>query len=429
MSAQRVIAMMIATLLLSASSRNVCTAQVSEGTRHSVERAMTLVRDGKPLAGLTILEQDSEKTDELQSIIPEMRTFVGDWQGAHRAMDDSSSKPSKDKASFLEPVIPIPALDAIVEQAKNHRIVILNEAHHVPQHRAFILQVLRKLRSQGFEYYAAEALNEDSAALNKRGYAIRTTGFYTNEPVFGAVVHDALAMGFKLIAYEATGNTSTSDPVTDINVRETKQCSNLMERLFAKNSDARVVIHVGYHHAMERPVKRDDGREILWMASRLAQATGINPLTIDQTIHTEKGDTSSATPQWQEAVKNGWLDQPIVLKRKDDNFHVTGDFANQVDIQVFHPPTKLIDGRPDWLVDDPGRVPVSIPDDIRAESARLLVQALIEDQSEDAIPFDLLVLMPGEPRPKLLLKPGKYRIIAQDEQGRGIARQSLSVGS
>jgi hypothetical protein len=261
--------------------------------------------------------------------------------------------------------------------------------------------------------------------LTRRGYAIRGTGFYTNEPVFGDVLREALAMGFKLVAYESTSDKSPADPVDAINSREAGQCRNLMDRLFAKHADARVIVHVGFDHVMERPRKLDDGREINWMAARLARATGINPLTIDQTMHTERGDASLTTPQWQQAFKNGWLGQAIVLNRRDGAFEVTGHFAGSVDMQVFHPPTKLIDGRPDWLVIGTGRAAVSIPEEIRTESARVLVQAFMQREREDAIPVDQVVLIPGEPRPKLFLKPGEYRMVIQDERGREILRRPL----
>jgi hypothetical protein len=424
MPARGMMTVRIAALLFLSHSLEVCIAEEPEAMRHSVERAMALVTDGKPLAGLATLESDADKDHSLQELAT-LRSFVGDWHGAHLAMDNSLPKRPKDAAPFSEPVIRSSALDAIVEQARHHHIVIVNEAHHVPQHRAFILQMLRKLRTQRFEYYAVETLDEDVQQLTRRGYAVRATGFYTNEPVFGDVIREALAMGFKLVAYEATSNTSPADPVDAINSRETGQCRNLMERLFAKDADARVIVHVGFDHVMERPRKLENGREISWLAARLARATGCNPLTIDQTMHSERGAARLATPQWQQAVKNGWLDQPIVLKRKDGAFDVTGHFAGSVDIQILHPPTKLIDGRPDWLVNGTGRTAVSIPEDIRAESARVLVQAFLQRESEDAIPVDQVVLMPGEPRPKLLLKPGEYRIVVQDVRGREILRRPL----
>ncbi|HVA45893.1 MAG TPA: hypothetical protein VNH11_05850 [Pirellulales bacterium] len=430
-AASGVIAVRIAVILFLTHSLKVCVAQELPGTTLRLcEQADELVGEGKPLTGLIVLESERDKDPLLQQQLAVLRSCVGDWRGAHQAMDTLTRKPPQKAVPFSESVVCVSALDAIAEQARDHRIVIVNEAHHVPQHRAFILRLLPKLRAQGYKYYAAEALVEDDVQeLKTRGYATRGTGGYMNEPVFGDVIREALALGLTPIAYEDTSGTSLADQVDDINSRETEQCRNLTNRLFSKEPDARVIVHVGYSHAMERPEKAKDGREIVWLAARLARATGSDPLTIDQTLHTERGDATLATPQWRQAVKNGWLDRPVVLRHGDGAFDVTGSVAGSVDMQVLHPPTKIIEGRPDWLVTATGRVAVSIPDEVRAESVRMLVQAFIQHESDDAIPFDQALLMPGEPRPKLLLKPGEYRMVIQDERGMEILRRPLVIAS
>jgi hypothetical protein len=197
--------------------------------------------------------------------------------------------------------------------------------------------------------------------------------------------------------------------------------------VFAKDPDAKVVVHVGFDHAMERPRKLKDGKEITWMAARLARELGIDLLTIDQTLHTERGAIEFATPQWRQAIENGWLDNPIVVQREDGNFVVTGHFAGLVDMQLFHPPTKIVEGRPNWLVRMEGRTPVAVPGEIRAEKGRVLVQAFIREEGEDAIPLDQTLLVPGAARPMLFLTPGQYRVLAQDERGEEVYRGSLVV--
>lgn len=387
-----------------------------------VERALGLVIEGKPLAGIKILESAGGDDAAIQSAIATLRVFAGDSAGALKAMEKSYPPRNENENPFSVPVEPSPAIETIVEQAKRHRIVVINEAHHVSQHRAFVLRLLPKLRDLGFKYFAAEALDEDGQHLKIRGYPIRQTGFYTNDHVFGDVIRKAVALGFTPVAYEATSPDAPQDPIDAINVREEEQCRNLIERIFTKDTDARVIIHVGFDHAMERP-RKEDQKEIKWLAARIAVGTGTNPLTIDQTEHSERG-LGKESPQWQQSRKNGWLTQPIVLNRNDGNFDVSGHFAGFVDIQVLHPPSKYSEGRPDWLLDT-GRSAVAVPDAIRAVSGRVLVEVFIEAESEDAVPFDRVVLAQNGSRPKLLLVPGKYRIVAQDEQGTEIKRLPL----
>jgi hypothetical protein len=57
----------------------------------------------------------------------------------------------------------------------------------------------------------------------------------------------------------------------------------------------------------------------------------------------------------------------------------------------------------------------------------VLVQAFADRESDAAVPCDQLVLTADEPRPKLLLRPGKYRVVVQDEAGKELSRQTLVV--
>lgn len=56
-----------------------------------------------------------------------------------------------------------PALPEIREVASRHSLVILNESHSRPQHRAFIGEVVEMLRADGFTHYAAETLSVEGA--------------------------------------------------------------------------------------------------------------------------------------------------------------------------------------------------------------------------------------------------------------------------
>jgi hypothetical protein len=186
MTAHGMMPMPVAAILFLSLSLQVCIAQQPEAMQDPFERAMEFLTDGKPLAGLATVESETHKEHSVhQQDLATMRSFVGDWYGALQAIDNSAPKRPKDTPPSSEAAVRSSALDAIVEQTRHHHIVIVNEAHHVPQHRSFILQMLRKLRTQGFEYYAVETLDEDVLELTRRGYPIHATGFYTNEPVFG----------------------------------------------------------------------------------------------------------------------------------------------------------------------------------------------------------------------------------------------------
>ncbi len=407
------------------------TAQQASQNVAEAQRAFRLLNEGKYLAALTAMEQSAPAGDSAaQQELATLRSFVGDCAEALQAMDAAvPNSAAVGKTSDLpEQAAPQSALDAIVAAARDRQIVILNEAHHVPRHREFSRQLMVRLREAGFEYLAAETFNPNTASLVRRKYPNRSTGYYSMEPVFGQMIRQAMQLGYQPVAYETPKLFGqTGDNIDRINARETAQCHNLIRQIFSRAPDARVFIHVGYSHATEDFQKLADGRELAWMAARLKRETGIDPLTIDQTSQTERSRPELSSPDWQRAAERNWLNGPVVVVNGDGTSFVSADYRGRVDMQVFHPPARLVDGRPDWLHHAGHRQPVPIPAGLTPESGRVLVQAFLETESDDAIPVDQLVLDDGGQMPVLLLPPGEYRIVVQDEQGDEISRQPLVV--
>lgn len=243
--------------------------------------------------------------------------------------------------------------DAIAEiraAARRTRIVIVNEAHHVPRDRAFGLAVARALRPLGYSVLAAEAFNNPGgektlaqmAELQRDGYPRQETGFYTKDPVFGDFVRQALALGYQPVAYEQTGAQST--PNGGIAEREQAQADNLAA-ILRRMPDKKILIFVGFSHVTEAPIPRGDGREE-WMASRLKRMTGIDPLTLDQTVITE--GASARDMRQAHDLLAGRIEKPSVVKLNGKPY-TTGPYRDAVDFHVVHPPLKLVRGRPAWL--------------------------------------------------------------------------------
>ena len=146
------------------------------------------------------------------------QTFIGDYPGAHEsysirqlaARDDAPSPLGGDWS-------PKPALDAIAGLARGRKAIFLNEAHNVPITRSLTVQLLPRLRAEGYTYFAAETLYEsDAEGLRQRGYPIPKSGFYTMEPIAAEMVRSAIRLGFKIVAYE-------SEPPGNGDVREYAQ--------------------------------------------------------------------------------------------------------------------------------------------------------------------------------------------------------------
>jgi len=94
--------------------------------------------------------------------------MVGDYTGALLAMHDrqsgrviSGEKRAMNEKTATDVIAnhnPAPALATIVKEAAGRQIVILNEGHHVPRHRAFAQQLAIELRKSGFEFLACVGL-------------------------------------------------------------------------------------------------------------------------------------------------------------------------------------------------------------------------------------------------------------------------------
>jgi hypothetical protein len=94
---------------------------------------------------------------------------------------------------------------------------------------------------------------------------------------------------------------------------------------------------------------------------------------------------------------------------------VLGTYRGDADMQVFHRPTKIVQGRPDWLGMDGYRKPQEIPAALLPTSGRRLVKAVIEAEGESSIAVDQVLVQAGEqPLPVLMLPPGHFKFLYEE---------------
>ena len=310
----------------------------------------------------------------------------------------------------------VDALDAIVSRARDTRLVILNEDHASPRDRAFGLDVAKALRPLGYDVLAVEALSNvadphaAAAAMEKLrrdGHAGFLSGAYLPDPVFADFLRQALAIGYRPVAYEATGFDPSADAATRMVRREEEQAAYVVERALRANPSSKVLLYVGFSHAAENPqaVGQETRR---WLASRLKQATGIDPLTIDQTTLNGYG---AGVPSLYGAVSASLAAKPVSLFA-DGRPLVLGEYAGLVDMQVAHPRERLVGGRPSWLL-RMGRRMTSVPTSFLPSSGRRLVQAFIASENA-GVPVDQVVVTAGKPAPVLMLPRLKVRFAVQE---------------
>jgi hypothetical protein len=311
------------------------------------------------------------------------------------------------------------AIRAIVEHARDRRIVIVNEAHDSPRDRAFVLRLAEALRPLGFTHFAAEAFMNVSAEIANRemgwletaGYPRRNTGTYTAEPMFGYLVRRVMALGYRPVAYEARATPEHMAAPMDerIALREQAQAENLARALAAAGPDAKMLIHVGYSYAAERP---QPPGETEWMAARLARLAGLDPLTIEQTELSEVAFSPRARALHRALASRVGRSPAIFMK--DGTPLATGPLGQATDLQVVHPVVASLAGRPDWLRET-GRLAAAIPPELLPGEGRRLVQAFVAGEAEDAVPLDQALVVAGQEPPVLYVPEGtEIRWAVQD---------------
>ena len=313
------------------------------------------------LANVTRVQQEMDRfkndaywSGTLLQLLGTEYSWVGRHQKALECFDLQYYSRSKKPAQLVDAdrFEPCDAVAAILELADKHRVVMINEAHHVPLHRAFTLQLLEGLHRKGFRYFAAETLLAGDDTLQTRGYPTLKTGGYTAEPVYADLVRTALSLGYKVTPYECEDSLSpqTDNPVPAMNVREQGQARNLKERILDKDPNAKIIVHADFAHIYKKPQINKLG-ELHWMALVFQELSCIEPLSIDQTEMSETNKPENENADYRFAIDKGLVkDRPVVLRdtEKGSYFVRTAD-GDFYDLTVIHPRTHYENGRPTWL--------------------------------------------------------------------------------
>lgn len=302
------------------------------------------------------------------------------------------------------------AVSSIARVAASHQVVMINEAHHVPQHRAFTLQLLEALWTRGFRYLAIEDLGAQDSTLQQRGYPTAKSGFYMAEPIYGEMVRTALRIGYRLVPYEA------GDP--NPAVREQGQAEHLVERIFRKDSAAKVIVHAGYAHIDE--IGARTGSET--MAQRFKKMTGMDPLTIDQTEMSERSVPALEREAYRSIAPK--LNRVSVFVNESGGLWSLEPQRN--DVTVLHPRTRYIGGRPRWAGLSGRRVPYRVGSGACGRAPRCLLFARAVGEDSTSVPSDQLEVTAGVGA-TLYLRPGRYTLTTQDAAGQELARRPIRV--
>src|SRR3954447_11221389 len=377
------------------------------------ERGNTLAR----VQALARLEAGDVRDEQVVSLeLMRALTEAGRYAEAHRYGDRLAASPAAPAAGeatrALRGHAAAGAGGAVARLARGRQVVMINEAHHVPQHRAFTLELLKELRRQGFTWFAAETLSEADTGLQARGYPTRMSGPYVDEPLYGDLVRTAIRLGFRVVAYESPGT---------VEARERGQAANLVARTLALDPRARIVVHAGYDHVAKGTFPGSAPR----MAMRFRELTGIDPLSVDQVLMTEHSAPEYEEPLYRALDAAGRLSRNTVFL--DPAGRPWSADPARFDVTVFHPRTRYEQGRPQWLRMNGLRRSYALPADLCAGALPCLVEARAAAEGPDAVPVDRVYLTPGEDVPALVLPPGDFTITVQAANGTLLRRLNAHV--
>ena len=358
------------------------------------------------------------------------QTFIGDYPDAAVSFSIRQTAERDDRPSPLNDpnYTARPALEAIPELARNYRAVFFNEAHNIPLTRTLTVQLLGKLRAEGCNYFAAETLYQTDTGLQKRGYPTLESGFYTEEPIYAEMVRTALKLGFKVIAYETLSDASGD-------IREAEQARNIYRQVFKDDPNARLVLDAGYAHIQKSGVYLGGSS----MAEHLHKLTGIDPLSVEQTMLYPHPSASDDHPYYAPIVKQLQPQEPIVFLDKAGK---PWSLRQGYDVSVIFPPQKTLRNRPTWLSLGGERKPYFVNSERCNHTFPCLVEARYADEGEDAIPADRLVLDPVPlnavtidrisngllgPSSELYLRPGKYKLTYTDADSHLLFSQDMTI--
>lgn len=341
-------------------------------------------------------------------------SLVGDYDYAHANYFGGMPKADATRMGLTRLHPAVPALASLVE---GRQVVMLNESHGHSNQRAANFMFVRELRKLGFTHLALEALFHEpvsdhacrssvikDTALHQRGYAVKETGFYLNDPVYGELVRMALAEGYTLVAYEH----AFPDPRSP--QREQEQARNIA-CVLKEDPSARIVVIGGGGHTSKAAGGSMEGG---MMGRRLTAMLETEPLAITNRVsRLEALPGNPADAGYVDPARDGLMaGQPYFAETED------GAYASEgYDRVAFIPAPAKRSPDAGWLRLGGWRVPAPQVS-LTCERAPCLLEARRVGEDPEAVPGDRCVIEAAGQSCQLFLAPGAYEasLIDADSQ-------------
>lgn len=371
------------------------------------------------------LYQNTNLSSSYYQALSTYYSFVGKYQEAINSFDkmyftnsDTVQTKTVKMVNLPENIKFLNAVDYIQKIALNHQIIIINEAHYIPQHRILTKELLPILKEQGFEYLCIEAVSYGDTTLPTFKYPTMNTGFYTKEPLFGNLLRKAVSLDYTIYPYDKSIKCKVNNDQKYYcnNLRELSQAMEI-KKIIDKTPSAKIIIHVGHAHLEE-----STDNDWIKMAEYLQILTGINPLTINQTDYRERSlivDNNLYESISDKSPING----AFICLVNDSVWHPKQD---KFDIPVIWSKTTYQNNRPSYLFLQNNIKEYVVPQ--KKVIRNTIVQSFLEKETDDAIAFDQIFVENEKESVSLFLETGKtYKIIIRNRSNKILYDYKISI--
>ncbi len=382
-----------------------------------------------------IKQHHTGRRDQVNKIM-DVLSIAGYYRESLR-YEDSLKGPKAPVRLTLSHKRVVDAKATILQAAKKHRILLINEAHNHPEHRLFTKSLLKELYAQGYNVFMAEGISSVTNTLGAKKYPVGTDGYYISEPNYASLLRYAMSNGYKVRAYEYAskgywddsvkldeyGSTKyiSYEPRDSFTIkfdgkgdttyimtgrREKGQADNIF-KVMQENPRSKFIIHVGHGHLQEGGAM---------MAARLRELINYEDiLTVSQE---ELDDRATLT----DTLTGDNFTRDFAYLLWDSTRNRPYHFYNGlfVDYTIFNAKVKDSLGRPGFLFKDvQQRIVYQLPA-AQQEGCPCLFSAYprqeYQKEGANTVAVDN-VYMKDEQRPPLLLYKGDYTIIKKDGAG------------
>lgn len=320
-------------------------------------------------------------------------SYVGEYRKALKLYSNTLSPQGLETPKFqnVKKYAAKNAIKEIIEASDQYDYILINEAHHKPQHRIFTLSLLQELKKSGYTTLAIEGIGLQDTIVNYSKIPDENIGGLVMEPNYANLIRGAIKLGYKILPYDYDSDFSFS-------LRDSIGAKRILEN--NKKEAGKTLIHCGYEH-----IDKDQKSLAYW----LSKFTGKAVFTVNQTLYSEEIERKFESPYFQMATDYHQVRYPFVLKQKSKYFKED----NKSDLYVFHPRSRYEFERPVWLLEYGlwnKRYLVELPEQLIEEIDELsIVQVFIKQEYDIGIPIDQYLIKPGHPKPRaIFLSKGEY---------------------